>query len=65
MTPDELAARYRRYAAKCLLLAQGQEDANEKLLLLDMAQAWAALAEMAEKNESLFVIHEAPAKPTE
>jgi hypothetical protein len=60
MTPAELAARYRKYAAKCLLLAQRQEDAGEKLALLDMAQSWMALAEQAEKNEALFVVYETP-----
>lgn len=58
MTPTELAARYREYAAKCVLLAQSQENANERLGLIDMAQAWIALAEQAEKNEALFVVHE-------
>ncbi len=58
MMPTELAARYREYAAKCVLVAQSQENANEKLALIDMARAWIALAEQAEKNESLFVVHE-------
>lgn len=61
MTPAELAARYRGYAGKCLLLAQQQDEAKEKLLLLDMAQAWTSLAELAEKNGSLFVVYETPA----
>jgi len=60
MTPSELAARYREYAAQCMLLAENQENANEKLALIDMTQAWIALAELAEKNESLFVAHETP-----
>ena len=63
MTPAELAARYRTYAAKCLTLAQAHGDASQKLALIDMAQVWSDLAEMAEKNESLFVVYETPAKP--
>ena len=59
MMPTELAARYREYAARCVLLAQSQENASEKLALIDMAQAWIALAEQAENNEPLFVVREA------
>jgi hypothetical protein len=62
MTPAELAARYRDYAGKCLLVAQKQENANEKLALIDMAQAWIALAEQAERNETLFLVYETPTK---
>lgn len=60
MTPSEMAARYRDYAGKCVLLAQSQEHAREKLALIDMAQAWIALAEQTEKDESLSVVHETP-----
>jgi hypothetical protein len=63
MTPGELAARYRDYAAKCLTIAQRQESADEKLALIGMAQAWVALAEQAEKNESLFTVYETPDPP--
>jgi hypothetical protein len=63
MTPAELAARYREYAAKCFSLAQRHGDANEKLALIDMAQVWSDLAQIAEKNESLFIVYETPAKP--
>jgi hypothetical protein len=62
MTLAELAARYREYAAKCVLLAQSEQDASEKLVLIDMAQAWTSLAEWTEKNEPLFVAYEAAAK---
>lgn len=60
MTPAELALRYRDYAATCMLLAENRQSANEKLALIDMTRAWIALAEMAEKNESLFVVYETP-----
>jgi hypothetical protein len=33
-----------RYAAECLALAQRTTDANDKARLLDMAEAWRALA---------------------
>jgi hypothetical protein len=58
MTPAELVVRYRGLAAKCLLLALSQQRDTEKLALIDaliaVANAWVALAEHAEKNESLF-----------
>ena len=60
MTPAELALRYREYAAMCMFLAENQQSANEKLALIDMTRAWIALAEMAAKNESLFVVDETP-----
>ncbi len=33
-----------RYAAECLALAQRTADASDKARLLDMAEAWRALA---------------------
>ncbi len=60
MTPAELAARYREYAAQCVAVAQSLDHAREKLALLDMAQAWIALARQAEKNEKLAVVYETP-----
>lgn len=59
MSPRELAARYREFAAKCVTVAQRMETPAEKLALLDMAQAWLLLAEQALKNESLLVVYEA------
>lgn len=52
MTPTELAARYREYAADCIAVAQTLTSAAERLSPVDMAQAWIALAIQAEKNES-------------
>jgi hypothetical protein len=51
MKPADLAAQYRKYAAACVMLAQ-RDVADQKLVLLSMAQAWIALAKQAEKNES-------------
>jgi hypothetical protein len=39
------AEEYRRHAAECLSLAQIAESAEDKNRLLDMAEAWRALAE--------------------
>jgi hypothetical protein len=60
MSPAELAARYREYAAKCLTVSHTLTGATERLALLDMAQAWIALAKQAEKNERLAVVYETP-----
>ena len=60
MTATELATRYRGYAAKCLLIAQTLETASDKLVMVDMAQAWADLATILEKNEHLVLVFEAP-----
>jgi hypothetical protein len=60
MTPAEIAARYRDYAAKCLIVAQTQENVSERLVLIHMAQAWIALADQAEKNQSLPIVYETP-----
>jgi hypothetical protein len=54
MAPAARAARYRAIAAKWLIIAQRQENANEKLALIDIAQAWIALAELTQKIEPLF-----------
>jgi hypothetical protein len=58
ITPAQLAARYWGYAAQCLIVAQRQNKAGDKLALVNMAQAWVALAE---KNEPAFVSDETPA----
>jgi hypothetical protein len=39
------AEEYRRHAAECLSLAQIAESTEDKTRLLDMAEAWRALAE--------------------
>lgn len=50
MAPTEMASRYRDYAANCVKIAQSIPDDRGKLSLLEMAQAWIALAEQAERN---------------
>lgn len=44
ITPAELAARYWGYAAQCLVFAQRQDQATEKLALINMAKDWVTLA---------------------
>jgi hypothetical protein len=62
MSPKEIAARYREHAASCIKVAAGLSEISNKLMLLDMAHAWIALAEQAEKNEALAVVYETPAE---
>jgi|HubBroStandDraft_1064217.scaffolds.fasta_scaffold1667947_1 hypothetical protein len=50
MSPSEVAARYRHYAASSVDLAQGVLEPARKAALINMAQAWATLAENVEKN---------------
>lgn len=45
MSPAEAAASYRLYAIYCAEIAQTVADSARKVALLDMAQAWAKLAE--------------------
>jgi hypothetical protein len=40
--------RYRRYAFKCLMLAQWKSRDADKAALLQMAESWRQLAERAE-----------------
>jgi hypothetical protein len=48
----EVAERYRRYALKCLRLAQWTSRDVDKALLLQMAEAWRQLAERAEAQHA-------------
>ncbi len=57
------AARYRNYAANCVVIAQMLADVAEKLSLVDMAQGWITLAEQAQEYASLCGIHENYAEP--
>jgi hypothetical protein len=44
ITPAQLAARYWGYAAQCLVFAQRQDKATEKLASVNMAKDWVTLA---------------------
>jgi hypothetical protein len=48
MSPSEVAASYRLYAAYCAEIAQEPVDPGRKVALLNMAQAWAKLADHIE-----------------
>jgi hypothetical protein len=50
MSPGEAAASYRLYAVYCAEIAQTVTDSARKVALLDMAQAWANLAERVDKD---------------
>ena len=43
-----LADQYKRRAAECVRMAERTENAEDKTLLLQMAQTWMRLAEKAE-----------------
>ena len=44
----KLFERYRRYAADCLKMAQSAANDGDKARLLQMAETWRHLAELAE-----------------
>jgi hypothetical protein len=56
MTSTELAVRYRGYAMRCLLIEKHQFNLNDRIMLVDMAKAWASLADCIEKNEAVFAV---------
>jgi hypothetical protein len=43
-----LADQYKRRAAECVRIAEQTDNADDKSLLLQMAQTWLRLAEKAE-----------------
>jgi hypothetical protein len=62
MSPGELVACYRLYAANCIEVARDLEPAR-KLALLNMAQAWLNLADQVEKNLNTVLVYETPITP--
>jgi len=44
----DLADQYKRRAAECVRMAERTDNAEDKALLLQMAQTWMRLAEKAE-----------------
>jgi hypothetical protein len=50
MSPGDAAASYRLCAVYCAEIAQTVTDSARKVALLDMAQAWAKLAEHIDKD---------------
>jgi|AmaraimetFIIA100_FD_contig_71_1855740_length_621_multi_3_in_0_out_0_2 hypothetical protein len=55
MSPAELTAAFRLYAAHCIEIAQELPSPNRRATLLTMAQAWFALADQVENNGGLVV----------
>jgi hypothetical protein len=49
MSPREVIASYRLYAAHCLEIAHEFEDRGRKIALLNMAQTWIALVDPVER----------------
>jgi hypothetical protein len=56
MPPEE----YRRHAAECLRLADGLLYPQQRVVLVDMAQAWLQLAHQAERNLTTDLVNEMP-----
>jgi hypothetical protein len=52
------AVAYRSYALECFALARAMDGLSCKGLLLDMAQNWLALAELAEKNAKVELVYQ-------
>jgi hypothetical protein len=52
------AERYRRYALRCLRLAQVTSHDGDRALLLQMAEAWRHLAERAEARLADHATHD-------
>jgi hypothetical protein len=55
MSPAELTATFRLYAAHCIEITQELPSPDRRATLLTMAQAWFALADQVEKNGGLVV----------
>ncbi len=52
MPVGDEAQRYRMRARQCVETARTMSDVQQRLIVLDMAQAWMRLANQAEKNSS-------------
>jgi len=59
MSPSEIVACYRLYAANCIEIGQSLEPAR-KLALLRIAQAWLDLADQVAKNSETTLVYETP-----
>jgi len=59
--PPKRPYLYRECALTCLRFAGDTNDPYTKLELIDMAQAWAKLADQAKKNSR--VVDETPTQP--
>jgi hypothetical protein len=59
MSPSEIVACYRLYAANCIEIARGLEP-ERKFALLRVAQAWLNLADQVAKNSETTLVYETP-----
>ncbi len=61
MAVSDLVAAYRLNAADCVEMAREFAKLDDRIALLNMAQAWLRLAEITEKfDEALPVAHQQP-----
>jgi hypothetical protein len=60
MSRDGKADVYRVHAAQCIQLAQKTDDPDTKLVLIDMARSWLALANQNDKNSQTALVYETP-----
>jgi hypothetical protein len=61
MATDE----YRCHAEECLRIADDIPNAQHKMVLIAMAQAWLRLARQAEKGPAADIVYQMPSPPTE
>ena len=54
---------YKRHAGEFVRAASEATDPQQKAALLEMAQAWARLAELAHKNNQTDIVYEALPRP--
>lgn len=59
MSPGQVMACYRLYAAHCLEIARDLPDRCRKIALLNMAQVWLALADEIERKASSDALNSA------
>jgi hypothetical protein len=60
MSQLDAAEEYRRRAHHCVELARAVAGPEDKLSLLEMAQAWLRLAEQATRNRATDLFYETP-----
>jgi hypothetical protein len=53
-------AEYRRNASECLKISRQAIDPKNRALLIEMANAWARLADQADKNSKADLTYEVP-----
>ena len=60
MARRDFATEYRLRAQHCLDIATDMADLANRMILLDMAQAWLLLADQAERNRTTDLVYETP-----